>query len=198
MQVAASLLVRNFARLPTNGSPDYHQEMPAYGQFLDEKQIVAANLERLQDYALDHPETGWPANKKALARWLDTEHKAHGTVKINRATVQRMMKAETAAAVDTLGAVARAYGLLAWQLLIPDLDPANPPVVSVTETERRLWQRMHDVADQFRAMNEEEAQHAAQAARRPPRAHRDRASQNPAPRSARPKLPKAKHHKATK
>ena len=30
-----------------------------------------------------------------------------------------------------------------WQLLVPDLRPNNPPLVrDVTDTERRLWERL--------------------------------------------------------
>jgi len=40
--------------------------------------------------------------------------------------------------------VAKLLGLQPWQLLVPGLDPTNPPVVTMTETERALYARLRE------------------------------------------------------
>lgn len=37
-----------------------------------------------------------------------------------------MLNASNAAGIDKVEAVARAFGLEAWMLLVPDLDPSDP------------------------------------------------------------------------
>jgi transcriptional regulator with XRE-family HTH domain len=44
--------------------------------------------------------------------------------------------------LDTVEAIALAYDLQAWALLLPGLDPRNPPVVTITESERELYWRL--------------------------------------------------------
>lgn len=65
---------------------------------------------------------------------------------IAQATIGRILRQETAADLDTIAALARAFNLMAWQMLVPDLDPANPPVVRLTEAERELYQRLQTLA----------------------------------------------------
>lgn len=70
---------------------------------------------------------------------------------VNKNTVQRMLRPEdvnSLPAVDTLDAIARVFNLRAWQLLIPGLVPSSPPVVSLTQAERDLYERLTDVAKQ--------------------------------------------------
>lgn len=40
--------------------------------------------------------------------------------------------------LDMVGAVAKKLGLLPWQLLVPGLDPNNPPHLILTDDERKL------------------------------------------------------------
>jgi transcriptional regulator with XRE-family HTH domain len=98
------------------------------------KNIVAANVQTLMDYAKDH---GQPyADQKALAK----------RAKVAMSTVARIRKAEVGCSIDVLDAIARVYGLSAWQLMMPNLDPTNPPVFCVTATERDLYRRMRHAA----------------------------------------------------
>jgi hypothetical protein len=41
--------------------------------------------------------------------------------------------------------VAGVFGLRAWQLLLPDLDPQNVPVSMLSDAERRLYDRFKRV-----------------------------------------------------
>lgn len=63
--------------------------------------------------------------------------------KIGPATVQRMKDQETTIRLDTIEKVAGVFGLRSWQLLIPGLDPANVPIIMVSEDEKRLYAKFH-------------------------------------------------------
>jgi len=61
------------------------------------------------------------------------------TAKIGLASCTRMKEQKTSVGLDILDAVAGAFGLQAWHLLTPELDPSNPPVIWLTESERKLY-----------------------------------------------------------
>lgn len=48
---------------------------------------------------------------------------------VAQATIGRILRAETDATIDTVQALARTLDLEAWHLLVPDLDPKNPPTM---------------------------------------------------------------------
>lgn len=55
------------------------------------------------------------------------------------------------ARIETVEKLARAYGLDGWQLMIPGMDPSNPPVLQpISKEERALYDRLtqtaHDLA----------------------------------------------------
>ena len=59
---------------------------------------------------------------------------------IGEGTVWRISKGQDGTSIETLRAIAEAHGLQAWQLLVPGLDPVNPPVLApLTDAERRLY-----------------------------------------------------------
>lgn len=66
---------------------------------------------------------------------------------VSRPTVKNVLDASGGCGIDTLDQIARCFGpedapLRAWQMLVPDLDPANPPVLSITEAEKDLWKSL--------------------------------------------------------
>lgn len=67
---------------------------------------------------------------------------------VAQATIGRMLtgKGENAR-IGTVEALARSHGLEAWQLLVPGMDPSNPPVLQpVSKEERELYKRLKDTA----------------------------------------------------
>lgn len=45
--------------------------------------------------------------------------------------------------LERISAIAGAYGLEAWQLLVAGMDPKNPPVLApVTKEEKEFWVRL--------------------------------------------------------
>lgn len=73
--------------------------------------IVADNLKRLM---AAHPA-------------LDTIKKITEAGGPPNGVVDRIRREEVACKIDTLAQLARVFGLQAWQLLVPDLDPVRPP-----------------------------------------------------------------------
>lgn len=57
-------------------------------------------------------------------------------------SIQRMLNGEQSPTLDSVCEVARAAGLHAWQLLLPDLDPVNPPVFMMAAAERDVYARI--------------------------------------------------------
>lgn len=68
--------------------------------------------------------------------------------KVGNGTVTRIKNCRTSVGLDTLQEIANAYGLEAWHLLVPDLDPFNPPL-SLTAQERDLYKRLAQAAQQI-------------------------------------------------
>lgn len=60
---------------------------------------------------------------------------------IGEATLHRIITGSADIRVDSIAAVAKGFGLEPWQLLVPDLDPANPPI-NPSPTERQFYASM--------------------------------------------------------
>lgn len=97
--------------------------------------ILAANLTAL----MEHNQI---ASDNALAKL------AH----IDQKTVWRIRHKEQSPTIEKLELLARAFDLHAWQLLIPHMDPKNPPVFVMSDIERNLYKRLNDVAVEFVAL----------------------------------------------
>ncbi len=67
----------------------------------------------------------------------------------NQRTIGRILSKDMGATVDTLDGIAKAFGLHTWQLMTPDLDPSNPPINHMTESEKKLYERMRESARQI-------------------------------------------------
>jgi hypothetical protein len=76
---------------------------------------LAENLRRLMDA---HPD-------------LDTIKKVVRRGGGSNGTVGRMLQGDTSARIDAVSDVAAIFGLEAWQLLVPNLDPAHPPALEM-------------------------------------------------------------------
>lgn len=141
VQVPNMGMMPNLDHYPTNGRVGHPIGM-------DAKVVLAVNLRTLLEYSLDHPGTGWPSSQKALAK----------VAKVGRGTVQRALDPTAPVlGIDILQRIAEPYKLEAWQLLVPGLDPTNPPVVPVTEAEKLLTERLKRVSRELATRLEKEA-----------------------------------------
>lgn len=93
------------------------------------------------------------ANIKALMQYerdknrdLTSDAKVAKRAGVDQKTVWRMVNEANSARVESVAKVAEAFGLSTWQILVPGLDPSNPPVVAMTEVERSFYARLrHDL-----------------------------------------------------
>lgn len=75
---------------------------------------------------------------------LDTVKKVHAAGGPSTGTVDRIRRAEIGTSVDQLDQFAAVFELEPWQLLVPGLQPNNPPILQnrAGEVERALWARI--------------------------------------------------------
>lgn len=84
------------------------------------RSILAENLRRMIDGE------GLSIRALALSRGLDMR------------LIDRLVNKSNAVTIDTLEVVAEKLGLQAWQLLLPDLDPKQPPDAPISEEDRKM------------------------------------------------------------
>lgn len=63
---------------------------------------------------------------------------------VAQATIGRILSAKGEnARIETIDRLAAAFGLQGWQLMVPGMDPANPPVlVPISKAERALYESL--------------------------------------------------------
>lgn len=96
--------------------------------------VLAQNLRSLMEARKPAP---W--GNRELARRADIDHK----------TVSRILDGSHAATIDTIKALADVFGLLPWQMLVPELQPDDPPVTQLSRTEARLYAKIKSAAVEF-------------------------------------------------
>lgn len=71
---------------------------------------------------------------------------------VDQKTIWRIKNKTQAPTTEKLELIARAFGLHAWQLLIPGLDPANPPVFVMSSSEQTFYEKMRRSFHEMAAM----------------------------------------------
>lgn len=87
--------------------------------------IIGANLDALMAHSLE----------------FNTTHRIGAKAKIPARTVGRIKNAEVSCSVDTLAKIAKVFGIEPWAMLVPNYDPRNPPVRTMTQEERDFYAR---------------------------------------------------------
>ena len=65
-------------------------------------------------------------------------------------TLDRIRRMESGASIDQLDALAKIYGLEPWQLLVPNLDPTNPPMLaSISAKQMEMLERIKQAAKEL-------------------------------------------------
>ena len=92
------------------------------------------------------------ANLKALMaahETLNTQAAVGRASNINQRTVGYIINKEHSCGLKQLEAIAQAFDLLTWQLLVPNLDPKSPPVCEFTKVERDLYKKLRTLVKQL-------------------------------------------------
>jgi transcriptional regulator with XRE-family HTH domain len=98
------------------------------------RQILAANLKALMAAHLS----------------LNTFAKIVAAGGPTNGTLDRIRRMESGASIDQLDTLAKVYGLEPWQLLVPDLDPTNPPMLAhVTQRQLEMLERIKQAAKEL-------------------------------------------------
>jgi len=100
--------------------------------------VLAKNLRALME-AQEPPLSG-----RALGLAVDIDPK----------TVTRILAQQHAPSIDTVAALAGYFHLLPWQLLVPGMDPADPPVTQLSRAESALYLKLRKVASDFGKLDE--------------------------------------------
>jgi hypothetical protein len=101
---------------------------------------------------IDNNATLW-ANIEALmlARWGESNlQRLARECQIGAATAMRIKEQKTSVGLAVIEKVADHFNLNAWQLLVPGLDPKNPPTLQpVSKEERALYEKIMTAARQI-------------------------------------------------
>lgn len=101
---------------------------------MDARHVLARNLKALMK-----------AHKE-----LSTLPKITAQCGVSNGTLDRMRRAAAGARIDQVELVARAFGLEAWQMMVPGLEPKNPPVLAAaSDAERALYAKILQAAEQI-------------------------------------------------
>jgi len=76
---------------------------------------------------------------------LGTQAAVGKAAKIDQKSVGRILNISNSPTLKQIDALAHAFGLNAWQILIPGLDPSNHPVIQQSAPERDLYARLQQL-----------------------------------------------------
>lgn len=97
--------------------------------------VLAENLGRLMRFHHD----------------LDSNPKLSKKSGLGLGTISRLRNGDVDPNLATLESLAGAFGLSPWQMLVPHMDPANTPALQpITESERKLYERLREVAREIK------------------------------------------------
>lgn len=101
---------------------------------MDARDILAQNLSRLRER--DSP----PGELLSVRAWAQGKD-------LDVRMIDRLLKGQHAVTLDKLEEIAAACGLQAWHLLIPDLDPSEPPQSPISAEDREMLARLRRLLD---------------------------------------------------
>lgn len=81
-------------------------------------------------------------------------------VMVSQTTVGRIKKCHHSAQLDSIEAIANAYGIPAWHLLLPKLDVKNPPIV-LTGHDKRFYNQFREISNEFMEAAEDDSRAAS-------------------------------------
>lgn len=94
------------------------------------RRILAANIKRMIEKS-EMSVRGWALQNRLDVRQID-----------------RITKQEFATTIDTLTEIAERIGCQPWQLLVPNMDLSDLPMLVMSQAERELYQKVRAVIDQ--------------------------------------------------
>lgn len=111
-------------------------DLQMHKPLINTRKVLSDNLKRLMDaHDMKQKPVAEAAKRQGFA--------------IDQTYVGRILNMEVAATIEKVESIAAAFGLQPWQLLVPHLDPNNPPVVHIDPAEQRLYERIKMAAQEL-------------------------------------------------
>lgn len=85
----------------------------------------------------------------AASELLTTQRALAARAGIDQRTVGRVLNQEHSPNLAQITKLAEAFDLLPWQLLVPDTDPHDPPMIQLGRAEAGLYLRLRAIASDF-------------------------------------------------
>jgi transcriptional regulator with XRE-family HTH domain len=74
----------------------------------------------------------------------------HRATKLSQSTIGRALTGETSTTIDTIETISRYYDFEPWQMLIPNLDISNPPMLKeISDKEREFYEKIRTAAQEL-------------------------------------------------
>lgn len=85
----------------------------------------------------------------ATNRHLKSQNQLAKQSKVGQTTISRIIRREQEPTLELMEKLIRPFDVLPWQMLIPDFDPADPPVTKRVDLQQRLLlERFKHVAEE--------------------------------------------------
>lgn len=102
------------------------------------RDVLVANITQLACYMAE-------SDRDWLRRGEPNQSRIGKESGIHQTSVGRILRKEQNPSIDQVEAIARCFGLQSWQIMVPNLDPRNPPVYVMTEAEKAFYAKMRDL-----------------------------------------------------
>ena len=89
-------------------------------------------------------------------RQLNSQPKVGAASRVAQTSIGRILRGEQSPTLDVVHKIAHAFGLEPWQMLVPDLEPDNPPIT------KQIDDRQKELLSRFRVAAQELARYEAE------------------------------------
>ena len=94
-------------------------------------------------------------------RQLQSQPRLAAASRVAQTSIGRILRGEQSPTLDVVHKLAHAFGLEAWQMLVPDLEPDNPPITKQND------ERQSELLKRFRLAAQDLARYEVEAGRPP-------------------------------
>lgn len=130
---------QNFALCKRQDSPEAARQNIGVDEYL---RILGENIRALMEHHGVRRET-------LEAIYLDGRKKGKRVSPRTIGGLAHPREGTSAPQLDVVAAIAAAFDLLPWQLLVPDLDPADPPRTQLSSAQKRARDEYEEIRKQF-------------------------------------------------
>ena len=79
---------------------------------------------------------------------LSSQNGLASASKVPQSTIGRLLRGEQSPTLDMVERLARAFDLEPWQMLVPELEPSNPPITKqIDDVQRQLFAKFKQAAE---------------------------------------------------